>query len=700
LSALTFYRENNTAKLTIMTRKRQERKRYLSFLLQQMENLNVNKKWILKRRRRIETTGRQAGTKFSSLSRIERRIKKVFQRNSSLLPPFLLWRGLRKNLTFSPLSQKDGNDTSKTFKVSPFQVERWGGIKSKEINRLPVIADEMLPYLKGYDGVTAKLLTQENNFFGEKRNSFSISLASLSQLKGEITRLESLRKSSLFRSQLVEGRRVSLLYGKFSRRKMYRLYSVLKKGRKLRSSFAENFVSLLERRADILLYRVRFFPSILSARQWIRHGRISLNGEALPFPEYPLSPGDLLSIPIRYHRFFGNLATRNIFDVTPLEECPTVSKQSGVNLFKPSAKQGQGIPSHTQQGIVPYSMMAHRTPSFPTLSEGTWDYLSNIRGSPALHHRCEPGLTWNHVRGGSHPTAQRVGKGHKFLFKVNWKVNLYKSYKSFKIPPFSTYNFLFGAGEGNETVKQKINKWNEGAASLRTDRSACSSSSSSSSGAGKSWNEKGTAGKEKDENLFLKRFFLLSLVFSRECRHFQSKELSQSGIPLWDETIAGETTSIQYRGNGFWSCFFPSFSETKSVCTPPYIENVNPGLQDTGTAEMGVGGDRQISPSTPDKDEWRFFSCSKESFGCEKREKSLQEKTAQNRTGANQLFQRVAAKLEKERKGVFLTRPIKPVQVEVSYSSLRLIYLYPPQRVSFPTLIDLDILERSFRGKG
>jgi ribosomal protein S4 len=558
-----------------MTRKRQERKRYLSFLLQQMENLNGNKKWILKRRRRIEATGRQAGTRFSSLSRIERRIKKIFQRNSSLLPPFLLWKGLRKKLTFPLVSQRDGNETSKTFKVSPFQVERWGGVKSKDINRLPFLADEMLPNWKGYDGVTAKLYRQENKFFGEKKNSFSISLASLSQLKGEITRLESLRKSSLFRSQLVEGRRVSLLYGKFSRRKMYRLYRVLKKGRKLRNSFAENFVSLLERRADILLYRVRFFPSILSARQWIRHGRISLNGEALPFPEYPLSPGDLLSIPIRYHRFFGNLATQNIFDVTPSHiEC-----KAGLHR----------------------SMLGERAPSLAA-----------------------PGLTSNDVRGGSHPTAQRMGKGHKFLFKVNWKVNLYKSYKSFRIPPFSTYNFLFGAGEGSETVKQRINKWNEGAASLRIDRSN-SSSSFQPSWNGKSWNGKGKgpAGKEQDENLFLKRFLLLSLVFSRECRHFQSKELSQSGIPLWDEIVPGETTSIQYRGNGFWSCSFPSFSETKSAYTFPDMENVNPGIQDTGTAEIGVGGDRQRSPPTPDKDEWRFFSCSKESFGCERREKKL-----------------------------------------------------------------------------
>jgi ribosomal protein S4 len=778
-----------------MTRKRQERKKYLSLLLQQMENLNVKKKSLLNRRKKIATRGKPTGTGFSSLSRIERGIKKIFQRNSSLLPPVFLWRGYRKNLPFSPSSQK--NETGKIFKVSPFQVERWGQVKLKDrkipfinpsstfspkqekspgkkkpslntlhpmervqtfsekrsgsTSPLPLIAEKnvteptqlkphlkcnlfpyisnvrdsiqnvrSLPYIrnvgekpsakhtsfygiadgmlpdisnarKGYDGGRRK-----KNFFGEKKKSFSISLASVSQLKGEITRLESLRKSSMFRSQLIEGRKLSLLYGKLSQRKRNRLYSILRKARKLRNGFGENFISLMEQRADILLYRVSFFPSILSARQWIRHGRVSLNGEVLLFPEYLLSPGDLLSIPIRYHRFFENLSCSNILD--PSQAAPKYPKYPKKNLNKFTCER-LNVSSDKQVCFISLNIQEKTlasclpTPCFRTFSEAPCHDIFSIRGS--------------------HPTAKRMGKGQKFLFKMNWETNFYKSYQSFQIPQFSPYNFLFGAGEISETINQVGNQWNE-------QNSFCST---------------------LFYRIFKKRFLLVSLLFSKGLKHFQSKQLSQRVFPLWHETVAGKTTSIQYRGNGFWSFLSEAKSDSNpsfpfpavsfpavpfpAVPFPAKLEQLEMEQLEMEQLKNGVGKNRQSSPPSTDKSKWRSLSYGKESSGSGRKEKRLHKKTAQDRTRSNQLFQHLAfsfpfsfpfpfpAKLEqlkqsekqqlekdRNRMGKSFHRPIKPVHVEVSYSCLRLIYLYPPQRVSFPTLIDLDILERSFRGKG
>jgi len=129
-------------------------------------------------------------------------------------------------------------------------------------------------------------------------------LSSALLIRGELTRLEGYKRSSLFKSQLLERKKLSLLYGNLSRKKLLQLF---KEGVKGSGSPPENFLSLLERRADVALCRTGFFSTILSARQWIRHGRVFLNDQPLRAGSYTLSPGDTLSIPCRFHQFFTKL---------------------------------------------------------------------------------------------------------------------------------------------------------------------------------------------------------------------------------------------------------------------------------------------------------------------------------------------------------------------------------------------------------
>ena len=39
--------------------------------------------------------------------------------------------------------------------------------------------------------------------------------------------------------------------------------------------------------------------------------------------------------------------------------------------------------------------------------------------------------------------------------------------------------------------------------------------------------------------------------------------------------------------------------------------------------------------------------------------------------------------------------PVKPLHLEISYKLARVIYLYPPQRLEFPFLLNLDLIQRS-----
>lgn len=56
------------------------------------------------------------------------------------------------------------------------------------------------------------------------------------------------------------------------------------------------FIGHLERRADVLLYRSSFAPSLWAARQLVHHGHVQVNANTLKASGYTLKPGDILSV--------------------------------------------------------------------------------------------------------------------------------------------------------------------------------------------------------------------------------------------------------------------------------------------------------------------------------------------------------------------------------------------------------------------
>lgn len=104
--------------------------------------------------------------------------------------------------------------------------------------------------------------------------------------------LKRARKKSEFGRQLEEKQKVKEMYG--MREKQFRRFF----GLALRSQEAtgEFLLSLLERRLDNVLYRLKLAGTREQARQVIVHGHILVNGKKVTSPSYLVSINDQVSL--------------------------------------------------------------------------------------------------------------------------------------------------------------------------------------------------------------------------------------------------------------------------------------------------------------------------------------------------------------------------------------------------------------------
>ncbi len=65
---------------------------------------------------------------------------------------------------------------------------------------------------------------------------------------------------------------------------------------RLRGDTGENMIGLLERRLDAVVYRCKFVPTVFSARQFVNHGHVSVNGQRVTIPSYRVKEGDVIEV--------------------------------------------------------------------------------------------------------------------------------------------------------------------------------------------------------------------------------------------------------------------------------------------------------------------------------------------------------------------------------------------------------------------
>lgn len=99
------------------------------------------------------------------------------------------------------------------------------------------------------------------------------------------------RYEPLYSTQLREKQKLKKYYSNLGEKK-FRSY--FDKGLQIKGPLTANFLTLLERRLDTIIYRAGFCTSMQSARQLISHGHISVNRVRVTRPSFSVSNGDLI----------------------------------------------------------------------------------------------------------------------------------------------------------------------------------------------------------------------------------------------------------------------------------------------------------------------------------------------------------------------------------------------------------------------
>ena len=101
------------------------------------------------------------------------------------------------------------------------------------------------------------------------------------------------RKPSDFGTQLMAKQKLKCYYGYITEKQFRNLFV---KANRIKGDTSENFVELLERRLDSVIYRMKFVPTIFSARQFVSHGHILVNGKKVTIPSYNVKDEDIIEV--------------------------------------------------------------------------------------------------------------------------------------------------------------------------------------------------------------------------------------------------------------------------------------------------------------------------------------------------------------------------------------------------------------------
>jgi len=101
------------------------------------------------------------------------------------------------------------------------------------------------------------------------------------------------RKISDFGTQLRAKQQLRGYYGNINEKQFRRIYA---EAVQARGDTSEQLIGLLERRLDIVVYRMLFVPRVFAARQLVSHGHVMVNGRRVNIPSYRLGEGDEVEV--------------------------------------------------------------------------------------------------------------------------------------------------------------------------------------------------------------------------------------------------------------------------------------------------------------------------------------------------------------------------------------------------------------------
>ena len=101
------------------------------------------------------------------------------------------------------------------------------------------------------------------------------------------------QKPTDFGIQLMAKQKLKGYYGNIGEKQFRKYYeeAVRRKG-----DTGENFIEILERRLDAVIYRLKFALTPFAARQFINHGHITVNGKKVNIPSFQVRDNDVIEV--------------------------------------------------------------------------------------------------------------------------------------------------------------------------------------------------------------------------------------------------------------------------------------------------------------------------------------------------------------------------------------------------------------------
>lgn len=103
---------------------------------------------------------------------------------------------------------------------------------------------------------------------------------------------KAMSKMSAYGKQLREKQKAKRIYGMLETQ----FYNLSKKAMKDKKDSGKRLLSLLEKRFDNVVYRLKLAPSRISARQLIAHSQFKINGRSVNIPSYTTKIGDIITV--------------------------------------------------------------------------------------------------------------------------------------------------------------------------------------------------------------------------------------------------------------------------------------------------------------------------------------------------------------------------------------------------------------------
>jgi small subunit ribosomal protein S4 len=97
---------------------------------------------------------------------------------------------------------------------------------------------------------------------------------------------------------LDEKQKLKACYGMLTEKQLVRYF---KQAQQLKGNTPQLLAQMLESRLDIVVYRLKFAPTLFAAQQLVAHGHVQVNGRKVDIRSFQVRPGMTVSIREKSH---------------------------------------------------------------------------------------------------------------------------------------------------------------------------------------------------------------------------------------------------------------------------------------------------------------------------------------------------------------------------------------------------------------